>query len=241
MLPRGPIFDYVDELGGALGFDPALARRVCDEVEDHLRESVAAHPAGAPAVAEARAIARFGPSREIAAQFAVDALLRHARAVAIAALLVIVGTFVAMLVRPGWSAGAQDAVTQPGVILLAIDRLAFCGALAVALLGWAHGVLLRPTVAFDRRVRRRLRRSLILGLVAAGGLAISVGADTALVVLSLWRRETSLGVLWPVLLTLAELALVGLLGTYLRGFVRRTASSSALAAIEPRAAAGSIA
>jgi len=38
------ISDYLDRLGGALSFDRALAHRVRVEIEDHLREGMAADP-----------------------------------------------------------------------------------------------------------------------------------------------------------------------------------------------------
>jgi hypothetical protein len=39
------ISDYLDSLVGALSFDRPLSGRVRQEVEDHLREAVAADPA----------------------------------------------------------------------------------------------------------------------------------------------------------------------------------------------------
>jgi dsRNA-specific ribonuclease len=40
------ISDYLESLVGALSFDRSLSRRVRQEVEDHLREAVAADPMG---------------------------------------------------------------------------------------------------------------------------------------------------------------------------------------------------
>jgi len=51
---------YLERLGAALSFDPLLARCVRAEVEDHLREAVAADPMGDGLAAERRAIANFG-------------------------------------------------------------------------------------------------------------------------------------------------------------------------------------
>ena len=61
---------YLERLGAALSFDPLLARCVRREVEDHLREAVAADPLGDGLTAERRAIANFGDPDVIAAQFA---------------------------------------------------------------------------------------------------------------------------------------------------------------------------
>jgi hypothetical protein len=57
------ISDYLDSLVGALSFDRPLSGRVRQEVEDHLREAVAADPAGDGPEAERRAIANFGDPR----------------------------------------------------------------------------------------------------------------------------------------------------------------------------------
>ena len=57
-----------------LDFDPALARRMADEVEAHLWDAAEADPAWPSPEAERRAVERFGLAREIAAQFAADAV-----------------------------------------------------------------------------------------------------------------------------------------------------------------------
>jgi hypothetical protein len=75
----GMIQDYVAALKRDLDFDPALARRMADEVEAHLWDAAEADPAGPSADAERRAVERFGLAREIAAQFATDAVNRQAR------------------------------------------------------------------------------------------------------------------------------------------------------------------
>ena len=66
----GVIDDYVAALRRELDFDPALARRLASEVEDHLRDAAEADPAWPSPEAERRAVERFGLGREIAAQFA---------------------------------------------------------------------------------------------------------------------------------------------------------------------------
>ena len=75
----GVIDDYVAALRRELDFDPALARRLASEVEDHLRDAAEADLAWPSPAAERRAVERFGLGREIAAQFAVDAVDRQAR------------------------------------------------------------------------------------------------------------------------------------------------------------------
>ncbi len=67
MEEAGVISAYADVLAGMLGFDRSLSRRIRQEVEDHLREAVAADRAGDSLEAERRAVANFGscclPSR----------------------------------------------------------------------------------------------------------------------------------------------------------------------------------
>ncbi len=98
----GVIDDYVATLRRELDFDPALARRLASEVEDHLRDAAEADPAWPSPEAERRAVERFGLGREIAAQFAVDAVDRQARRTWIALAVTVVVTFVAMRLRVIW-------------------------------------------------------------------------------------------------------------------------------------------
>jgi len=74
----GVIEDYVASLRRQLDFDPALADRIADEVEAHLRDAAESDPAWPSVQAERRAVERFGLAREIAAQFAADAVNRQA-------------------------------------------------------------------------------------------------------------------------------------------------------------------
>jgi len=57
------IAEYASSLAARLAFDPALARRVREEVEEHLREAAAAIQAKAPSAARSSASAMREPSR----------------------------------------------------------------------------------------------------------------------------------------------------------------------------------
>jgi hypothetical protein len=127
----GVIDDYVAALRRELAFDPALARRLTSEVEDHLRDAAESDPAWPSAEAEHRAVKRFGLSREIAAQFAADAVDRQARRTWITLAATVIVTFIAMRLRVVW----LDDGTMPALAPL-IDRYAFVGAMAVAAIGW---------------------------------------------------------------------------------------------------------
>ena len=89
MAESGVISSYLERPARELEFDPSLSRRVRREVEDPLREAVAADPTPDRVEAERRAVARFGDPREIAAQFAVVSLARQARRIGVGAVLVI--------------------------------------------------------------------------------------------------------------------------------------------------------
>jgi len=96
MQEAGLISDYLESIADALSFDRSLSRRVRQEVEDHLREAAAADPIGDRLEAERRAIASFGASHAIAAQFAIVSLAKHTRRVGAAAIVVIAAVFAAM-------------------------------------------------------------------------------------------------------------------------------------------------
>src|SRR5262249_37689230 len=136
-LPRrrphmaGGIDDYVAALRRERAFDPGLARRLAPEVEDHRRDAAEADPAWPSVEAERRAVECFGLSREIAAQFAADAVDHQARRTWITLAATVVVTFIAMRLRTVW----LDDATMPALAPL-IDRYAFIGAMAVGAVGW---------------------------------------------------------------------------------------------------------
>ena len=160
----GMIEDYVAALRRDLDFDPALARRMADEVEAHLRDAAEADPAWPSAEAERRAVERFGLAREIAAQFATDAVDRQARRSWIVLLATVAVTFVAMRLRVMWLADAGDSLSMLAPL---IDRYAFVAAIAVGSIGWWPSAARWPPLAVclarPRRVdcrRHRARRPL---------------------------------------------------------------------------------
>lgn len=127
----GLIDDYIASLKLELGFDPALAQRLSSEVEDHLREAAEADPAWPSPEAERRALERFGLAREIAAQFAADAVERLAKRAWITLLFTVLVTLVAMRLRIIWS----DSVTA-SVLAPLVDRYGFLAAVGVGGIGW---------------------------------------------------------------------------------------------------------
>ena len=200
----GVIDDYVAALRRELDFDPALARRLASEVEDHLRDAAEADPAWPSPEAERRAVERFGLGREIAAQFAVDAVDRQARRTWIALAVTVVVTFVAMRLRVIW---LDDDVLRPLTFIAPlIDRYAFIAALAVGVIAW---------FAF--------RQSLAALAICLGGLVASIGAG--IVRADLFANGAPIHVL---LSAAGEVALVGVLSFHVIGLGRRLRRTAVL-------------
>jgi len=192
----GVIQDYVAALKRDLDFDPALARRMADEVEAHLWDAAEADPAWPSADAERRAVERFGLAREIAAQFAADAINRQARRSWIVLLATVAVTFVAMRLRVMWLADAGDSLSMLAPL---IDRYAFVAAIAVGSIGWW---------AFRRSVLPlAVCLTALIASIAAGIVRAGLFVD---------------GAPLPVLLAAAgEVALIGLLLFHVVGLGRR--------------------
>ncbi|WP_395708604.1 hypothetical protein [Reyranella sp.] len=202
----GMIERYVANLRRQLDFDPALAERLASEVEDHLREAVEADPAGPSIEAEHRAVERFGLAREIAGQFAAEAVDRQARRTWLTLLVAVVVTFVAMRLR---IMGLDDSA-GPALAPL-IDRYGFLAALAVSAVGW---------LAF--------RRSLLAPTLCLVGLAASITAGV--VRAGLFDQGAPLLVL---LAAAGEFALLGLLLVEVVGFGRRLRRTASLRGATP--------
>jgi len=197
----GLIETYVADLRRELDFDRLAAQRIANEVEDHLRESAEADPAWPSPDAERRAIERFGLGREIAAQFAADAIDRQARRTWMTVLACVIVTFVAMRLRVIWLDGETVSALAP-----LVDRFAFLGAIAAATVGWFA-----------------LRRSLLALSLCLVGLGASIAAG--FVRADLFAHGAPLGVL---LTAGGEILLVGLLCVHLVGFGRQLRRTAAL-------------
>lgn len=198
----GLIDDYVARLRRDLDFDPSLAERTVGEVEAHLWEAAEADPAWPEAESQRRAVERFGLAREIAAQFAVDAVHRQAKRTWGALLAALVVTFIAMRFRVIWLGEVGDTLST---LTPLVDRYAFVAAIALGAIGW---------LAF--------RRSLLTLALCVGALAASIAAG--IVRAGLFVEEAPLHVL---LAAAGEIALIGLLSFHVVGLgrrLRRTAS-----------------
>ena len=229
MAEPGVISEYVDRLARALDFDPALSRRLRREVEDHLREAVAANPAGNRLEAERHAVASFGDPRAIAAQFAVVSLAKRARRVGIAAILVIAVVFLAMKARLAWYVVMECATGQMGAlgdIVVSIDRFAFWLAVLVGIAGWLYIDSLRIPAVFTPEYRAQLGRFFLLCLAATGALIASVVSDGVLTSLRLSGPRWSVDVVIPIIsMAIEVVSAVGLVVS-VRGMTRQTASTA---------------
>ena len=192
----GVIETYLAGLRRELDFDPALARRLTEEIEAHLWDAAEADPAWPSCEAEHRAVARFGLAREIAAEFAADAVAQQSKRTWIALLATFAVTFVAMRLRVMWLGEVGDTFS---VLAPIVDRYAFIAALSVGTVAWFAW-----------------RRSWL-------PLAICLVAIVASVAAGIVRAGLFVeGVPLTVLLTAAgEIALIGLLSFHVIGLGRR--------------------
>lgn len=190
----GVIDHYVASLRRELDFDPTLARRLSSEVEDHLRDAAEADPAWPSPDAERRAVERFGLAREIASEFATDAVERQTKRTWLILAVTVVVTFIAMRLRAMWLDDGAVSALAP-----LVDRYAFIAAIAVGAIGW---------FAF--------RRSLLALAICLAGLLASIAAG--MVRADLFAQGAPLHVL---LAAAGEVALVGLLSFHVIGLGRR--------------------
>jgi hypothetical protein len=197
----GLIEAYVANLRRELDFDPAAGARIASEVEDHLREAAESDPAWPSPEVERRAIERFGLGREIAAQFAADAIDRQSRRTWMTVVACMIVTFVAMRLRVVWLDGDTVSALAP-----LVDRYAFIGAIGVAAIGWFAS-----------------RRSLVVLSLCLAGLAASIAAG--FVRADLFAHGAPLAVL---LTAAGEVLLVALLCVNLVGLGRRLRRTAAL-------------
>jgi hypothetical protein len=190
---------YLDDLSDALGFDSALCCRVRAEVEDHLHEAVAD---GAP---ERDAVTRFGPVRDIAAQFAEASLTVQTKTAGITLLLGILGVYFAMRGRVAWW-GVSDALRHSliAAAFVPVMRVAFWVALLAGLLCWA----------FANRIpgaRCELRKSLfwvvLLGAGATVASVVGVATDIVLVGVRISATAWTASTLLPGVMVTGEILL----------------------------------
>ncbi len=203
----GVIETYLATLRRELDFEPALARRMTEEIEAHLWDAAEADPAWPSPDAERRAVERFGLAREIAAEFAADAVSRQSRRTWLALLATLAVTFVAMRLRVMWLGEVGDSLS---VLVPIVDRYAFIAALCVGALGW---------FAWRRSwLPLAICRVAIVASVAAGILRAGLFAEGA--------------PLTVLLAAAGEIALIGLLSFHVIGLGRRLRRTALLRRVQ---------
>jgi hypothetical protein len=226
------IAGYLDALASALRFNRSLSRRVREEVEDHLREAVAADPTGSGAEAERRAIARFGDPRVLAAQFALASLVNQARSLAAAIVLIVAAVFIAMKARVAWYAVTQwsmaDDARAVSAIVLSIDRYAFWLSVFFAIAGFVYFARRSIAPVFLPVLGKQLHRFFFLCVSATGALVVSVISDGLLTALQLRGTQLRIGSLVPILSMGIEIAFAGALAFQVRCIARRATCTALL-------------
>ena len=230
------ISEYLDSLASALSFDRALARTLRDEVEDHLREIIAADRDAVGVEAERRAIARFGDPHVLAAQFAVVSLTKQSRKIAVLVLVALVVLFIAMKARVGWYALTQWTIAEDmkpiSSIIGSVDHYAFWLSVIVGIGCWAYLSSCRIPPTFGTKFQRQLRNFFFLCAASICALCVSVASDGILTGLRLLGPEWSIKAAIPIASMTIEIACVCVVAiqaaSYL-AYMRR--ASAAMAAI----------
>ena len=230
MRPPDPIADYLDALARALAFDPALARRVAKEAEDHLRE--AAQTDGGDADAARRAVAAFGDPRALARQYAAAALTARTRRLGAGTVMALAGIFLAMEGRVAWYGlmqwGLADELKAMSAIALPLDRYAFLLALALAIVGCVYIGSRRAPPELHQGYGQELHRAVVLCAAAAGALIVAVTTEAVLTILRLLAAEPSAAALVPAATMVVEAAGAGALVWSIRTAFRRAMQATTL-------------
>jgi len=233
MPPPDLIADYLDALTYELRFDPALAHRVRQEVEDHLRQSAdEANDCTAPPEAQLRAIARFGDQRAIARQYAPTALLAQSRRAGIVVLLVLAGIYAMMKGRLAWYGFTQWSLSPDVAAIVAtgfsVVRWVFIIAVSLAVVGAAYVGSRQPMQKFDSGCHRQLLCCVAFCASAAVALLIAIGLDGIMLGLRMAGREPSTIVVVPIFSMVVEASLGILLVRTVAEAIQRTVAARAL-------------
>lgn len=191
-MPRSsPVANYLRELVRELAFDPALSRRVRQEVEDHLQEAATAEPTEPTTNAEKRAIMRFGAPQKIAEQYRVVWLYRRMKRTGLFVLCAVLVAFATMAGRVVWYGRTQWNVgpdlKNAGTIIIPIDRCAFLTAIILGIVG-SIIVSRASLLSYGPASRSQLRRGQQLIAVAAVATAVAVACEA---ILTSWRLVES--------------------------------------------------
>jgi hypothetical protein len=226
MEPSFLVGSYAERVADPLGFDPSLARRVRQEVVDHLCE--ASEAGGGDLAAQQRAIASFGDPTELARQFALVTLVRKGRRASWLVLLAIVLALFAMRARLAWYAAAHLQLPEQAVALAvwvgAADRWMFWLSVVLAVAAWADLRAAGYPLRADRPFRKRMARYRRMAAAATGALLACVCGDIALTALRFRDSQVSSQHAVPLLSLALEIACVAALVWRMRALSRHAGS-----------------
>ena len=225
MLQHSPVADYLLELGRELAFDPALSRRVRQEVEDHLQEAATAEPAESTINAEKRAIMQFGAPQKIAEQYRIVWLYRRMKRTGLFALCAILAAFGTMAGRVVWYGRTQWNVgpdlKSASTIIVPIDRCAFLTAIILGIVGSI--IVSRPRLlSYTSASQSQMRHGQQLIAAAAAATAVAVICESILTSWRLAESHWTSNSLLPLSSLVFEIGIVVASSGYVRNTVRRT-------------------
>jgi hypothetical protein len=227
----GPVADYLAALGRELGFDPALSRRVCCEVEDHLWQA-AEMRGGRSAENQLQAIQSFGVARELARGYVAASLLAQIRYAGAAMVLAATAIYAVMKARVAWYGWMRWELnpdfTAVSTIALSIDRYATMLAIIAALIACPYIATRHAPECVDRSYRNQLSRCVVLCGASAGALSICVASEVVLTGVRLSGMQWCAATAVPVLSLFVEIAAVIGFMLSIRATIRRTALAASL-------------
>ena len=231
MPPPALVAEYVAAIAHELSFDPALARRVSAEVEDHLLEALGDQPAASSGAPE-ELIAAFGQPRELACEFASAWAFALARRMTAVLAVAVLGVFVVMNGRSAWY---QWVEWRAGKLLqavygfgLPVNRVAFALALALSFAALLSTVTRGAPLRVDESCCRRIRGSLRLSTIALLVLFAAIAAETVLMSARFAEVELNRLFVLPALTLAVEALLAAVCAVYLIMASRRLARALAL-------------
>jgi hypothetical protein len=211
VLRSEPVADYLAALARDLGYDPALSRRVCSEVEDHLRQ--AADVRGGRSVEnQLQAILSFGEPRELARAYLTTSLLTQIRCSGAAMVSAAAAIYLAMKARVAWYDWMRwepnSAFRAVSAIALQIDRYATLLAIMAALIACAYIATRRVPARINTSYRKQLNRCIVLCSASACALSACVTTEMVLTGVRLSGIPWSAAAAIPVLSLVVEIAAI---------------------------------
>jgi hypothetical protein len=231
VLRSEPVTDYLAALARDLGYDPALSRRVCSEVEDHLWQA-ADERGGRTVENQLQAIVSFGEPRELARGYLTTSLLTQIRHAGAAMILAAAAIYLAMKGRVAWYEWMRwepnSDFRSLSAIAVQIDRYATMLALVAALIACAYIVTRRVPARINNSYRKQLNRCIALCSASACALAVCVTADMALTGVRLLGLPWSAAAAIPLLSLMIEIAAIFAFVFSIHVAIRRKALAASL-------------